>query len=48
MKSLEIFFRKEHLTGNNKYRCSKCKKLVNAVKGFKMGKKFNQYYFIKF
>lgn len=33
-KSLEIFFKKESLSGNNKYRCGKCKKLVNALKGF--------------
>lgn len=35
-KSLEIFFQKESLTGNNKYRCGKCKKLVNALKGFSL------------
>ena len=35
-KSLEIFFKKESLNGNNKYRCSKCKRLVNAWKGFEL------------
>ncbi|EAS07036.2 ubiquitin carboxy-terminal hydrolase (macronuclear) [Tetrahymena thermophila SB210] len=33
-KSFELFFRKEKLEGNNKYRCSKCKKLVEAQKGY--------------
>lgn len=35
-KSLEIFFKKESLNGNNKYRCGKCKRLVNAWKGFQL------------
>ncbi|KAL4474162.1 hypothetical protein ABPG72_002887 [Tetrahymena utriculariae] len=33
-KSLDFFFKKEKLEGNNKYRCSKCKKLVEAQKGY--------------
>ena len=35
-RSLDIFFKKESLSGNNKYRCGKCKKLVNAWKGFEL------------
>ncbi|KAL4429747.1 hypothetical protein ABPG74_004384 [Tetrahymena malaccensis] len=35
-KSLDFFFKKEKLEGNNKYRCSKCKKLVEAQKGYIM------------
>lgn len=33
-KSMNLFFKKEELKNNNKYRCSKCKKLVEAVKGY--------------